>query len=407
MQTKLTYLDNASTSWPKAPSVGQAMLDAVQNPVGNPGRGQHRISRHAGEATQCLRESVAKLINAPGPDRISLSSGSTASLNMALLGLLWLHPQPEGKRPRVVTTVLEHNAVRRPLKHLERDGICEIVEVGCSADGFVDPEAVVAAATDERCVAVAMTMCSNVIGTAQPIEAIGRGLHQRAPHVLFIADGAQAMSALPIDVQAMHIDALAFSGHKAMLGPGGTGGMYVSERAYANNGGVWGPIRPTQFGGTGGTLAGSVEDLNPPEMPGVFEVGTCNAVGRAGLQAALCDPDVPSQPEALTHERRLIGLFIDRFAGDSRVTIYGPKATDHRHGVVSFNVDGYSPQEVSTYLDAEWGIAVRAGLHCAPAAHRAIGTLDTGGSVRASPGPFSKEDEMGTLIEAIERLLDG
>ncbi len=411
MHQDLTYLDNASTSWPKAPSVGQAMLDAINAPVGNPGRGQHRISRHAGEATQCLRESVANLINAPSPDRISLSSGSTASLNMALLGLLWRDAKPEGTRPRVVTTVLEHNAVRRPLKHLERDGMCEIVEVGCSPDGFADPEEIIAAAADERCVAVAMTMCSNVIGTAQPIETIGRGLRERAPHVLFITDGAQAMSALPIDVQAMGIDVLAFSGHKAMLGPGGTGGMYVSERAYSNTGstgqwGPWGPIRPTQYGGTGGTLAGSVEDFNPPDMPGVFEVGTCNAVGRAGLQAALCDPGVPSQPEALAHERRLIGMFIDRFADDDRVTIYGPRQTDRRHGVVSFNIDSYSPQEVSAYLDSEWGIAIRAGLHCAPAAHRALGTLDTGGSVRASPGPFSKDEEMGTLIEAVEKLLE-
>lgn len=404
MQHELTYLDNASTSWPKAPSVGPAMLEAVQNPVGNPGRGQHRISRHAGEATQCLRESVAKLINAPGPDRISLSSGSTASLNMALLGLFW-GKQIGSTPPRVVTTVLEHNAVRRPLKHLEREGLCEMVEINCSPDGFVDPDAVVEAAAHERCVAVAMTMCSNVIGTAQPIEAIGKGLHERAPHALFIADAAQAMSALPIDVRAMHIDALAFSGHKAMLGPGGTGGMYVSERAYAPRDGEWGPIRPTQFGGTGGTLAGSVEDLNPPEMPGVFEVGTCNAVGRVGLQAALCDPDVPSQSEALAHERRLIGMFIDRFADDARVTIYGPTETSRRHGVVSFNIEGYSPQEVSTYLDSEWSIAIRAGLHCAPAAHRALGTLDSGGTVRASPGPFSKDEEMGKLIEAVEQLL--
>lgn len=408
MDPDLTYLDNASTSWPKAPSVGPAMLEAIQQPVGNPGRGQHRVSRHAGEATCQLREKIAELINAPDPNRIALSSGSTASLNMAILGLFWGgEPPAAGRKPRIVTTVLEHNAVRRPLKHLEAEGLCELVELHCSPDGFVDPEEVVQSAADERTVAVAMTMCSNVIGTAQPMKAIGTGLAARAPHALFIADGAQALGALPIDVQAMHIDVLAFSGHKAMLGPGGTGGMYVSERAYRHNGrpGDWGPIRPTQFGGTGGTLAGSVEDLNPPEMPGVFEVGTCNTAGRAGLMAALCDEQVPSQAEALAHERRLIGMFIDRFAPDERVKILGPKATEQRHGVVSFNIEGYSPQEVSTYLDGEHGIAIRAGLHCAPAAHRAMGTCDLGGAVRASPGPFSTEDEMARLIGAIEKLL--
>lgn len=403
MAIDLIYLDNASTSWPKAPAVGPAMLEAINSPAGNPGRGQHRVSKRAGEATYHLRETIARRINAPGPERICLSSGSTASLNDALVGLLWCGRERRGRTPRVVTTVLEHNAVRRPLKHLERDGYCEVVEIGCSAEGFVDPEEVVAAACDERCCAVAMTMCSNVVGTAQPVEAIGRALRGRAPHAIFIADGAQAMGALPIDVQAMGIDVLAFSGHKAMLGPGGTGGMYVSERAYATT--TCGPLRPTRFGGTGGTLAGSVEDFNPPEMPGVFEVGTQNVVGRAGLLAALEDEGVPPQEIALAHERRLIGMFIDRFAGDERVTILGPADVSHRHGVVTFNVDGYTPQEVSAYLDAEWSIAVRAGLHCAPSAHRAMGTLTGGGAVRASPGPFSTDAEMGMLIEAIGRLV--
>jgi cysteine desulfurase/selenocysteine lyase len=409
VHNELTYLDNASTSWPKAPAVGPAMLDAIDRPVGNPGRGQHRASKQAGEATLRLRTVVASSINAPTPDRICLSSGSTASLNMAILGLLWYEPKPAGKRPIVVTTVLEHNAVRRPLKHHERDGVCEIVEIGCSPDGFVDPEEVIAAAADERCAAVAMTMCSNVIGTAQPVEAIGRGLRERAPHALFFIDGAQAMNALPIDVDAMGIDVLAFSGHKAMLGPGGTGGMFISDRAYTASGaaGEGGPVRPTHFGGTGGTLAGSIEDFNPSALPGVFEVGTGNVVGRAGLLAAIEDDRVPSQQAGLDHERRLIAMFIDRFAGDERVTLFGPLGVERRHGVVTFNIKGYSPQEVSTYLDTEWGIAVRAGLHCAPAAHKALGTLDTGGAVRASPGPFSKDEEMAKLIEAIDKLLDG
>lgn len=407
MNPPLIYLDNASTSWPKAPAVAPAMITAINSPAGNPGRGQHQVSRRAGEATQQLRETIARRINAPSPERICLSSGSTASLNDAIVGLLCRRASSPKAAPRVVTTVLEHNAVRRPLKHLQRDGYCEVIEIGCSREGFVDPEEVISAAADERCAAVAMTMCSNVIGTAQPIEEIGRGLRERAPHVLLIADAAQAMGALPIDVQAFCIDVLAFSGHKAMLGPGGVGGMFISERAYTaeREGGRGGPVHPTRFGGTGGTLAGSVEDFNPPALPGVFEVGTQNVVGRAGLLAALEDSQVPPQPIALAHERRLIGMFIDRFAGDERITILGPTGVDRRHGVVTFNIRGYSPQEVSAYLDGEWGIAVRAGLHCAPSGHRAMGTLEGGGAVRASPGPFSTDAEMGTLIKAAERLL--
>jgi selenocysteine lyase/cysteine desulfurase len=180
--------------------------------------------------------------------------------------------------------------------------------------------------------------------------------------------------------------------------------MFVSERAYCVAS-PCGPMRPTRFGGTGGTLAGSIEDFNPAEMPGVFEVGTQNVVGRAGLLAAIEDKSVPPRAIALAHERRLIGMFIDRFAGDERISILGPHDVSRRHGVVSFNVDGFTPQEVSAYLDAEWAIAVRAGLHCAPSAHRAMGTLEGGGAVRASPGPFSTDAEMGRLIEAIEALL--
>lgn len=409
MPRDLIYLDNASTSWPKAPAVAPAMMEAIASPAGNPGRGQHQVSRRAGEATQHLREALAGLINAPSPDRICLSSGSTESLNAALIGLLWLNPKDDSCRPRVVTTVLEHNAVRRPLIHLQREGVCDVVEIRASSDGFVDPEEVVDAACNERCCAVAMTMCSNVIGTAQPIEAIGRGLRERAPNALFIADGAQALGALPIDVQAMGIDVLAFSGHKALLGPGGTGGMYISDRAYTSDGtpGEGGPVRPTRYGGTGGSLAGSIEDLIPSELPGVFEVGTQNVVGRAGLLAAIEDGQVPPQDVALAHERRLIGMFIDRFADDERVRMLGPLAVDHRHGVVTFNLEGYSPQEVSAILDGDHGIAIRAGLHCAPSAHRVMGTLEGGGAVRASPGPFSTDEEMGRLIEAVGTILDG
>lgn len=382
------------------------MLDAINAPAGNPGRGQHQASKHAGEATARLRERVAAMVNAPSADRICLSSGSTASLNMALFGLLWYHPKPDGERPVVVTSVLEHNAVRRPLKLLKREKVCDVVEIGCSAEGFIDAEEVVAAATDPRCVAVVTNMCSNVIGTIQPTEAIGKGLRARAPHVLFIADAAQSMGALPIDVRAMCIDVLGFSGHKSMLGPVGTGGMYVSERAYVEDGELGGPIRPTIFGGTGGTLTGSLEELNPPAMPGVFEVGTSNVVGRAGLLAALEDEGVPPQGVALAHERRLVGMFIDRFWGDERVRILGPREVGRRHGVVSFTVRDYTANEVSAYLDGECGIAVRAGLHCAPDAHRAMGTLEQG-AVRVSPGPFSTDGEMGRLIGAVERLLGG
>ena len=393
------------------------MLDTIKKPVGNPGRGGHRVSQHAGQVTGRLREAVAKRINAPAPERICLSSGSTESLNAAILGLLWFHPKPHAQQPVVVTTVLEHNAVRRPLKHLQRDGVCQVVEIGCNKEGFVDAQQIIEAASQPGCVAVAMTACSNVVGTAQPIETIGQGLRAQAPEVLFLVDGAQAMGALPLDVQAFGIDILAFSGHKAMLGPPGTGGMYLSDRAYttddggegsegsAGSGGGGGPIRPSRFGGTGGTLKGSVEDFMPPEMPGAFEVGTQNIVGRTGLLAALEDPAVPSQADALAHERELIGLFLERFADDPHVKILGPAGTDRRHGVVSFTIEGYSPQEVSSLLDSEWGIAIRAGLHCAPSAHRAMGTIKTGGCVRASPGPFSTAEEMQTLIRAVEQLV--
>ncbi|VAX40292.1 Cysteine desulfurase, partial [hydrothermal vent metagenome] len=404
---RLIYLDNGSTSWPKAPSVAHAVAEAVTHPVGNPGRGQHHLAKATGEVTMRLRRLLAERINAPSPERVCLSSGATASMNMALLGLLWFNPRPAGERPIVVTTAIEHNAVRRPLLHQQREGVCDIVEIPCDAEGFVEAEAVVEAAAAGRCVAVVMSACSNVLGTIQPIEAVGRGLRERAPGVLFIVDAAQSMGVLPMDVQAMGVDVLVFSGHKALLGPAGIGGAYLSERAYSTTGvaGEGGPIRPTCFGGTGGTLTGSLEAFNPPAMPGVFEVGTTNTIGQAGLLAALEDEGVPTGEASLAQERRLLGMFFERFGGEERVRILGPRGVDRRHGLVSFNLDGYTAQEVSTLLDTEWGIVTRAGLHCAPGAHRAMGTLEQG-AVRVSPGPLTTEAEMGVLLEAVGQLLE-
>lgn len=409
MSPRTIYLDHATTSWPKPPGVGEAMTRYLREGAATPGRGAYASARDAGRQIDQLRDALASMIGAKSGERMVLTSGATESLNIAILGLFsGDRPGRElpAPPPRVVTTVLEHNSVRRPLAALQARGLIEVVEVGCDREGFVSAEAVLAA-VDARTALVAMTGVSNVVGTMQPITEVGRGLRSAAAHarVLFLVDGSQGAGLVPIDVGASGIDLLAFSGHKALLGPPGTGVLYVSERAGVR-------VSPVRFGGSGGGGGGdSASSEMPGEMPHRFEAGTPNTVGFVGLLAALGEDAPARQDEVLAHERRLLGMMIEGLAAHERVRLIGPAGTDRRVGILSLTVLRYEPDEVSAILDGSFGISVRAGLHCAPGAHRALGTFEAGGggggsgTVRVSPGWATTPDDVGRFLEAMERLV--
>jgi cysteine desulfurase/selenocysteine lyase len=379
----MIYLDNAATSWPKPPGVARAMVAFLEQAGGNPGRSGHRLSVAAGRVMYDTREALAELFHAEDPLRVILSPNVTYALNLALHGLL-------SPGDRVVTTGMEHNSVMRPLRSLEATGV-EVVVVPCALDGRVDLQAMSEAVTPGTTVVV-VNHASNVVGTIAPIEQIAGMAHRVG--ALIVVDAAQSAGALPIDVQAMGIDVLAFTGHKSLLGPTGTGGMVIAPQ-----------LEPLRFRAifSGGTGSRSEEEFPPEVFPDRLEPGTPNSVGIAGLGAAVRFllargvSDVRRCEVALT-QRILSGLA--RIPG---VHTYGPETAQDRTATVSIRVEGLSVSDVGWRLDQEYEIMARVGLHCAPAAHRTLGTFSEG-TVRLAPGIYTTEDEIDETLRAVAAI---
>ncbi|MBI4578281.1 MAG: aminotransferase class V-fold PLP-dependent enzyme [Planctomycetes bacterium] len=375
------YLDNAATSWPKPPAVEQEMRRFLAEDAGNPGRSAHRMALAAERMIDQLRVRLARMFDAETAARLVFTLNATDALNMAIKGVL---------RPgdHAVTTALEHNSVSRPLHALADQGVIILTRVPMTGGGFVDPDAVAAAITPATRLIVC-THCSNVIGTIQPIADIGR--IARRHDVVFLVDAAQSAGLLPISMREMCVDLLAIPGHKALLGPTGTGALLVGSRV---------DPRPWREGGTGGDSASPVQ---PPEYPHRLEGGTPNTVGLAGLAAALDEIERRSPSAILAHERALARRLVEELRDDRRFHLLGPDDADRRTGVVSFTMNGLGPQETAAILDESFDIAVRAGLHCAPYIHAALGTRPDG-AVRVSPGPFNSTDDIARLIDALRAI---
>ena len=396
----MIYLDNAATSHPKAPGISEAMGAFLAETDANPGRAGHRMAVAAEQMMDDLRLALCRMFDAGEPARMIFALNCTDALNMAIKGVL-LADKPDGA-PHVVTTVVEHNSVSRPLQSLADRGRIELTRVDCDDLGWVDPDDIKRAVTPATRMIV-MTHASNVVGTIQDAATVGQ--IAREHEVLFCLDAAQTVGVLPISIEQMQIDLLAFPGHKSLLGPTGTGGLYVGQRcgdpgAPAPPGDAANRLAAWREGGTGGD---SSSPTQPPLLPYYLEGGTPNTVGLAGLAAAITYLKSRDMPATLEHERRLCQAVIDRFADDPRITLYGPRDTSQRAGALSINIAGYEPADVGAILDDSFDIAVRPGLHCAPYLHRRLGTFAEG-TVRISPGPFSTVEDMGALMEAIEEI---
>lgn len=400
MRETLVYLDNAATSWPKPPAVCEAMCAFLRDSAGNPGRGGHTLARAASEAVESARIALASLIAAPDTRRVVLTHGCTDALNVAIHGIMRSAIiRSCGERPRVVCSCLEHNAVLRTLHCYEGSGLIELDVIGCGSDGLIDPSAYLAAC-DEQTVLACLTHASNVLGTIQEVGVIGAGLRERSPRGLFLVDVAQTLGHLPIDVEAGCVDLMAIAGHKGLRGPTGTGALYVGPRAFPDD-----PERPRLFcerrGGTGMKAPGLEM---PGALPDALEAGTMNAVGFAGLLAAI-EAD-GSAEDAEAHESALLTRMLDGLRSIAGVSVFGLPGAEGRMPVVSFIIDGVHPRAAADILDREHRIAVRGGVHCAPLAHRAIGTGEDG-AVRASIGPMNTGEEIDVFVGAVERIARG
>jgi len=377
----MVYLDNAATSWPKPESVYQAVNEFLRTKAGNPGRSSHSMAMAASGIVDETRLLVARLINASDKDRVIFTFNCTDSLNIGLKGLL---------RPgnHVITSCIEHNSVVRPLKKLEQQGLKVVRLSPHSEDGFVSPRDVEKAITKKTRLVV-MTHASNVTGVVQPIDEYG--IIARRHGLIFMVDAAQAVGKYPLDVQANHIDLLAFSGHKGLFGPPGTGALYIGERV---------DLDSLREGGTG---SHSELEEQPTDLPYKFESGTANCAGIAGLGAGLRFIFKESMDKILVHEQSLTNQLFEGLSHVPRITVYKVKDISRQAPVISFNLEGHTPGEVGAILDQAFDIKVRTGLHCAPAAHRTLGIFPLG-TVRLSPGYFNNADEIDFTLEAIAKI---
>jgi len=375
------YLDNAATSFPKPSQVVDAVEAALRLNAANPGRGGHQLSLQAGRLVMECREAAARFIGAHDAARIAFTANATEAINLGLFGVL---------RPgdRVVTTSIEHNAVVRPLRALSENGI-EVVRVQSDPQGFVDPQAIRLACRPGTRLLV-MTHCSNVTGTVQAIDEIGPWCRQQG--ILFMVDAAQSAGIIPIDVDRMEIDLLAVPGHKALLGPPGTGFLYVRQGL---------ELRPLLYGGTGNF---SQSERQPDEMPERLESGTLNTVGLAGLKAGLEFIETVGLERIRRHEQELLDRLVEGLSDVKGVSLYGPLGIDRHIGALSFNVDALDPSLVGFRLDREYDICCRTGLHCAPQAHESIGSLPMG-TVRLCPGYFNSAEDIERTLEAVRTIV--
>lgn len=386
----LIYLDHAATSWPKPPGVIPAMVDYLERAGGNPGRSGHRLSVAAGRIVYEAREAVADLVHAPDPLAVVFAHNATHALNLALHGLL---------RPghRVVTGGMEHNSVMRPLRALERQGV-SVTVVPASPEGKLDPGAFADAITPATRLVV-VNHASNVVGTIAPVAEIARVAH--AAGALLLVDAAQTAGVLPIDVMAMGIDLLAFTGHKGLQGPPGTGGLVLCKRSGpAGNAAQLDGMIPHLQGGTGSR---SQMEEQPNMLPDKFEPGTANGAGVAGLAAGLRWIRGRGLDTLRGHEVELTAMLIEGLGNVPGVSIYGPTEADERTAVISIRVAGRTVSEVGQRLDEEHGVLCRVGLHCAPAAHRSLGTFPEG-TVRLAMGPMTTADQVRAAIRAVAHV---
>lgn len=377
----MIYMDNAATTLHKPPQVAKAIVQAL-NSIGNAGRGATEASLGASRVIYDTREKLCRLFGGESPNRIVFTANSTESLNIAIKGIL-------NPGDHVITTVLEHNSVLRPLYECRERGI-ELTILGCDGKGNISCENI-ESAVKENTRAIVCTHGSNLTGNMIDISAVGAIAEKH--HVLFVVDASQTAGVFPVDVQKMKIDILCFTGHKSLRGPQGTGGMYVRT-------GV--EVRPLLSGGSG------VDTYNihhPKEMPTALEAGTLNGHGIAGLNAALSYLEEIGMDLVRAQELSLMRMFYEGICGIPGVKVYGDFETRQRCPIVSFNIGDYDSSEVSDELFSVYGIATRPGAHCAPLMHKALGTKDQG-AVRFSFSHYNTEEEVQTAIEAVRKLAE-
>jgi cysteine desulfurase family protein len=380
LKMETLYMDNAATSYPK-PECVYAAIDHFNRYLGaSPGRGSHQQTMQAGSILLNTREALARLFNISDGTRIAFTLNVSEALNTGLKGLL----KPGD---HVITTSMEHNAVARPLMVMTRMGV-EWTAVPAAADGTMEARLIEDAIRDNTRL-ICMLHASNLTGAIMPIGEVGKIARKRG--IIFMVDSAQSAGVLNLDVEKQNIDMLAFTGHKGLLGPQGTGGLYIRPGL---------EIRPLKEGGTG-SMSESLEQ--PDFMPDLLESGTPNTPGIAGLLAGVEFILQTGRDKIQRHEQELIAMLMEGMKEINGVLLHGSTDSTQRTAVLAFNIKGMDCGELSMRLDYEHGITTRSGLHCTPMAHRSLGTLEMG-ACRLSPGFFNTEADIQRVLESVNKI---
>jgi cysteine desulfurase / selenocysteine lyase len=380
--SNMIYLDNSATTFPKPDVVYTYMCDFYRKHGVSPGRSGFDAALETEEVVMGTRNLLTSLFNGNDPNRLTFSYNASDSLNMIIQGLA---------RPgdHVITTMLEHNSVLRPLYHLEMEKIIEVTHIPFDSHGYVDPNDF-KKAVRKNTRFVIVNHCSNVIGTVQPVAQIGKICKEAG--VYFVVDSSQSAGVIPIDMKAMNIDVLVFTGHKCLMGPTGIGGSYVMESV---------PVRLTRFGGTG---VRSAQKTHLEEFPYRLECGTLNILGVAGLNAGV--KWVLEQGIENLHNQEI--MLWDKLRKEvqkiDKVITYCAESIENQNPVLSLNIRGFDTGDVGTILDVDYNIASRTGLQCAPLVHAGLGTDKIHGTVRLSIGTFNTHEDVDAAIDAIREI---
>ena len=381
------YFDNAATSFPKPKPVYDAMARYATELGASAGRGAYHEALETGQLINRCRQRLNQLFNGERPEHFVFTLNCSDALNLAIKGIL-----ADDSSPHAICTHIDHNSILRPLAALEDRRECEVTRVPIdSMTGLVDPNDIKNAIRPGTKL-IAITHASNVTGTIQPIGEIGR--IARAHNIPFLVDAAQSAGHIPLDLQSDHIDLLAAPGHKALLGPLGTGFLYIRPGLEKN-------LRPLREGGTG---SASEIDRQPEFMPDKYEPGSHNAIGIIGLSEGVKWIAEQGVEKLAAHDRELVRTFIEGISGVEGLTFYGPQTARDRLGVFSVRIDGFEPYELAAILESTYGILTRPGLHCAPLVHNALGTTQYGGTTRFSFGPFLTAANVRFATEALAEI---
>jgi cysteine desulfurase family protein len=381
------YLDNAATSFPKPDAVYQAMDHYNRNLGAAAGRGAYQAGMDVGAIVRRCRKRAAELLGVAKPQQIIFTFNGTDSLNLALHGLL----KPGD---HVVTTAMEHNSVLRPLEWLKKHRGVEVTIVPADPSGGIEP-ADIRNAIRPQTRLIAMIGTSNVTGTLLPVPEVAE--IAKSAGKLFLVDEAQAAGHVLIDVEDLEVDFMACPGHKGLMGPLGTGLLYIKP-------GREDLLESTRQGGTGSQ---SEKPQQPHRLPDKYESGNHNAPGLVGLEAGLAWLSKQSLSQLHQQASELVGLFLEGVKSIPGIQVYGRDDPDMNVGIVSLTLEGYEPQVLASILDENFQIQIRAGLHCAPLAHKALGTLETGGTARFSFGPFTTKEHINAAIDALKEIAMG